>query len=240
MSETPFLQFIVLVEMDQAINLLQNSTKKIEQDTKQYLLTEKSLSEQIEHAKSKLHDVRKHVDMQELEMKRLDQQESEKKKRLELVANNKEYQSLKAEIDQIRKTQHGLEDELIQSWQQFENTKKEYDVLKQTSEQKIAEVQQQITSAQEKLAAIKADIAHKEQERNEKEKGIPQEWLEKYRIMRTRVTDPVVPVFQDSCSACFYKISPSDLQALQRNKLVQCKDCFRLLYLEQIARPASE
>lgn len=69
-------------------------------------------------------------------------------------------------------------------------------------------------------------------ERLHKEKGLPEEWLEKYAIMRARINDPVVPVFDGNCSACFYKISVQDMQFLKHRKLIQCKDCFRLLYLE--------
>ena len=62
---------------------------------------------------------------------------------------------------------------------------------------------------------------------------------EKYAVMRAKVTDPVVPVIDGSCSACFYKISPQDMQLLARRKLVQCKDCFRLLYLVEAQKQKS-
>ena len=59
---------------------------------------------------------------------------------------------------------------------------------------------------------------------------LPDEWLGKYEHMRGRVADPVVPVQQDSCSACFYSISSRDLQTLKQGDLLQCKDCYRFLY----------
>ena len=60
-----------------------------------------------------------------------------------------------------------------------------------------------------------------------------------YERMKGRVYDPVVPMSQDSCSVCFYGLTPRDLQMLKQNGLLQCKDCFRLLYLEDAVQQAS-
>lgn len=72
------------------------------------------------------------------------------------------------------------------------------------------------------------------QDRQSKEQAVPAEWLEKYATMRARVTDPVVPVINGDCSACFYQVSTQDMQQLRHRKLLQCKDCFRLLYLPEV------
>ncbi len=86
----------------------------------------------------------------------------------------------------------------------------------------------------------KAHVQHEEltktikdrlQERAALEKNVPAEWLEKYASMRSRVPDPVVPVINGHCSACVYKVSDQDMLMLSRNKLLQCKDCYRFLYL---------
>lgn len=233
MSQTPFTQFITLIQKDQAINLLVNSIKKIEQEKKDLQLADSQLLSQSEKLKQTLHDFRREVDEQELEMKQLDEEEKQKKARLEVVANHKEYQSIKSEIDIVRKAQHNLEDQLIKAWHQFETAKKEYESFKLSYEEKHAQTVQLIGEHEAEIAEINVDLLAKEQERNEIEKTVPAEWIEKYTIMRARVTNPVVPVVDGSCSACFYKISTPDMNALERNKLVQCKDCFRLLYIEQ-------
>lgn len=233
MSQTPFTQFIVLVEKDQAINLLAQSVQKIEQEKKDLHKADITLHDSLETLKLKLHDVRKHVDEQELEMKQLDDQEKRKKTQLDAITSHKEYQSIKTEIDRLRQEQHALEEHLVQAWQDFESAKKEYDAAQQQYEQKHQQTLQLLAEHDKKIVEINADLAQKEQERNEIEKSLPAEWIEKYTIMRKRVANPVVPIANGSCSACFYQISTPDMNALERNKLVQCKDCFRLLYLEK-------
>ena len=70
------------------------------------------------------------------------------------------------------------------------------------------------------------------EEQEVKIKGIPEEWLEKYSIMRTRVPNPIVSVKNGSCSACFHALTQQDMLNLQRRKLLQCRDCYRFLYIE--------
>ncbi len=67
-----------------------------------------------------------------------------------------------------------------------------------------------------------------------KETGVPNEWLEKYSHMRLRVIDPVVPVMFGGWSACSYAVTEQELVRLKRKALIQCKGCFRLLYMQEV------
>lgn len=240
MNGTPFEKFIALVEVDQQINGLNAAIAILEQKNNENKKIIESSQEALTAVKNKLHDMRKEVDAKELEMKMLDQQEADKKKRLDAIANHKEYQLIKAEIDQLKKAQHDLEEGLMSAWNQLETTKKEFETAQQNFEQQNKTILDQIDTNNKKIAEIKVEVDRLIYDRVEKEQVIPAEWLEKYAVMRARVTDPVVPVQDGSCSACFYKIAVQDMQALKRRKLVQCKDCFRLLYLEGAHEQSSE
>lgn len=234
MNGTPFEQFIALVQVDQKINALNKSIVSLEKKNKDNHIQEEQHQKSLEAVKEKLHEMRKEVDSQELEMKILDQQESEKKNKLDNVANHKEYQLLKSEIDKLKQDQHNLEENLMTAWNQLENAKKEFDNAQKTFDEQVADLKQDTQKNKEQIEIIQQDIGKIGIERSQKETGLPEEWLEKYAVMRARVSDPVVPVIDGSCSACFYKISVQDMHDLKRRKLLQCKDCFRLLYLEGV------
>ncbi len=239
MDQTPFEQFISLVEVDQKINSLNKSIKAVEQENAANKQADEAHLAVLEKIKQKLHDMQKEVDSKELEMKTLDLQEADQKKKLETVANHKEYSSIKAEIDVLKKAQHTLEDGLMQAWNQLETARKELESANQQYEQQHQNSQEQIAASDTKISEIRSQISALMSERAEKEKSVPAEWLEKYAVMRARVSDPVVPVREGNCSACFYQISPQDMQFLARRKLVQCKDCFRLLYLPEAQQATS-
>lgn len=234
MNGTPFEQFIALVQVDQKINSLNASIVSLEKKNKENLAQEELHKHALESVKNKLHDMKKEVDSQELEMKILDQQEADKKNKLDNVANHKEYQLLKNEIDKIKQDQHNLEEGLMVAWNQLENARKEFDSAQKTFQDQSAAIHEDIQKNKEKIDSIRQEVKTLVDERVDKEKGLPAEWLEKYAIMRARVSDPVVPVLDGNCSACFYKISVQDMQSLKHRKLIQCKDCFRLLYLEGV------
>jgi predicted nucleic acid-binding Zn-ribbon protein len=62
---------------------------------------------------------------------------------------------------------------------------------------------------------------------------MPAEWLEKYTIMRARVSDPVVAISHQSCSACSQMLTMQDMVRARHGALIQCQACYRLLYLPE-------
>ncbi|MFI5332782.1 MAG: zinc ribbon domain-containing protein [Candidatus Babeliales bacterium] len=230
-QESPFNKFLDLIQLDQHIETINRDSKKIEQEMALITAQEYAATVQLNDAKQQVHDAQKKVDEYELEMKTLDAQEQEKKRRLEFVSNHKEYQSLKSEIDLLKKKQNELEDTLIHAWHLLEGAQKAYAVYEQTVHEQATQTRTQLQEKQHAHAELARKQHDQEQIRHEKEQGVPAEWLDKYRMMRARVTDPVVPVVRGACSACFYTVTEQDLVLLRRNKLMQCKDCYRFLYI---------
>ena len=231
MNARPLNSFIALIEFDNSIHTHQAQIATYTKEITHYADLEKALSGDLEKLKSHWHELKKRVDSHELEMKSLDDQIAKKKHILENVTSHKEYQSLKSEIETIKKAQHALEDTLLAAWNEVENARKQHDQAHAAAQQKRADWHQKIIELQEKSAQIQAQVKELLMQREEKLLGIPAEWLEKYIQMQARVKDPVVPVVNGSCSACFFSVSPVDMAGLKRRKLIQCKDCFRLLYI---------
>lgn len=229
--ESQFNKFLDLINLDQHIETIARDRKKIEQEIALINAQEHAATMHLHEAKQKMHETQKDVDAYELEMKSLDQHEQEKKRRLESVSNHKEYQSLKSEIDLLKKKQSDLEDALIHAWHLLEGAQKEYEKQQHVAQERALQMQEQLKEKQQQLAELERTLHEQEGVRDEKEEGIPAEWLTKYHMMRARVPDPVVPVVHGACSACFYKVTEQDLILLARNKLMQCKDCYRFIYI---------
>lgn len=236
MSETPFQTFIELINFDQAILAAENAVKKLKLEIVAFEKQASQLQTKLEQAKSAAHDARKEVDKLELEMKAFDAAEREKKNRLENSTDYKNYQALKNEIETLKRKQHEYEDVVLNAWNVLEAAQKEFERVKQEHAVGSKELHEAIAKKQEEIAKLEADLVQRKHERIEKEKPVPQEWLEKYALMRARVSDPVVPVLQGACSACVYSVTEQDLLSLRHRKLLQCKGCFRLLYSPELAQ----
>jgi predicted nucleic acid-binding Zn-ribbon protein len=235
-NEHPFQAFIDLITLDQEIATIDQSLLKIDHEIAALIKLENQEREFSDAQKKKVQEARKAVDKQELELKTLDAQEKQKKERLDNVTDHKQYQSIKNEIDALKLKQHTNEELLMQAWNVLESTQKEYDALEKDQPQKIASLQQSIEQKNNEITALELQLEQKNELRPEKEKSVPAEWLEKYAVMRARVSDPVVSVQRGACSACYHTLTEQDLMSVRRRKLLQCKGCYRLLYSQELEK----
>lgn len=233
MDGHPFKVFIDLINFDQAIRATQEDITRFEQAVAEIKIQEKGLVETLERAKQNVVTLRKQVDEQELEIKDLDEKEREKKKLLQDSAHYKSYKPLKKEIDALKEKQLQAEELLMNLWNKLEAAQKELDSQQKMYDQKIEELHAACVEKEEKISSLQADLKQRIKQRPEKEALMPEEWLSKYQHMRMQVSDPVVEVLQESCSACSYSVPAQDLSRLKRRALVQCKGCFRLLYSQE-------
>lgn len=230
MSNHPFHQFLELVTFDQAVHgLLQKQEACIREiaHIESHMREQDDVCVQFQRSAT---DARKVVDSCELEMKTLECKQKELKSKLHHVANYKESASLQKEIERVGAEQHGLEDALLKAWNKLETAEREKD----EQCKKVAEHKQQAIAELDKKrheqSVLKEELKAHESQRDEKKIGIPEEWLQKYETMRLLVTNPIVPVEADSCSACFHELSHQELIRLTRGALLECKVCFRFLY----------
>jgi predicted nucleic acid-binding Zn-ribbon protein len=233
MGEHPFRIFIDLIRFDQETQALQQDLRTLEDDSAELKKKKKQLILVLADMKKATASLKKEVDANELLMKELDQLEAEKKKRLDTVSNQREYRSIQAELASVNRKQKECEERLIELWNKYEAAKKQYETHLQERGQKEQELDRIIEEKQAAIADCIGKIEQREKDRSAMEKGIPEEWLEKYAAMRIQVVNPVVPVVGGSCSACFYPVPRQDLLLLQTGKLRQCKSCYRLLYLKE-------
>ena len=243
MQQNPFTSFINLISLDQEIRSIHHLITTLKQETESSLVEKQKLIDRFEQFKQHVHDLKKSVHEKELAMKELDTQEKTKKAQLDQLTNPKEYQPLKKEIDRLKQKQHDAEATLMAIWNKLEVAQKELEEQQSNYKSKIEELHEAIAKQQEQMSQLQTKLDQKKSERPTKETGIPHEWLDKYSHMRMRVENPVVPILNGSCSACFYTIPSQELIRLKRRAIVQCKGCFRLLYMqeameEQAAEPS--
>jgi predicted nucleic acid-binding Zn-ribbon protein len=234
MSSNPFYAFIELVQFDQKLNESHKEIKDLQSQIESLQKEQLFLAKQLTQAQDQYRHMKKEVDEKELEMKVLDDMEAAKKKLLEQTSDHKIYQVIKSEIASIKRKQHGLEEQLVKVWNAAENAQKDWQSKVKNQEEKSKEISQSIDRLEKEIAAKKEFIRVESVKRDQLEKPTPTDWIEKYNMMKSRVTNPVVPAVHGICTVCFYKVSDQDMIRMADQELVQCKDCFRLLYLPEI------
>ena len=227
-----FQKFIDLVTFDQSLVKIERDIKKMQEIEQSFLVDMKRLNEDFVDVKSAKDQARKAVDEKELYMNILNSKELELKNKLDVVANQKEYQSLQKELSLLHEKRMQHEQDLLALWNRFDLLDKNYESKHKAHEDVVAQLNNEIQTTKKEISELTIQLDEQLAQRELKKQPVPQEWLDMYVNMKGRVSNPVVPVVADSCDACFYSVTPRDLQHLRQNKLLQCRDCYRLLYLE--------
>ncbi len=222
-----------LVDFDKKILKLKNdidSTKKSLNDDSVQISKLKALLE----SKSKLClQMQKNVDSLELESKTFEEEEKAKKIKLDSVRNQKEYKSISTEVEHTRKERVKFENQITEAWYNLENAKKDYEAEKL----KVAEQEALLIRDIEAKAVNIQDFTSKlnvlNEERNTISSRIPADWLVKYDRMKNSVDDPIAPVINGSCSACYYAVLQQDYLRLKRSGVLPCRSCYRFLYYDE-------
>lgn len=176
---------------------------------------------------------RKAIDAQELELKVLDTQEADKKKRLENANTVKEFQSLTSELEIINAKKNTAETILFDALSHLEVLKDQEIVYTRTTEQTLATMLDQQKKLEQTKQHDSIILETVKQECIAKRKLVNKDLLERFDSMLAQVENPAMPILNESCSACFYSVPQTELGPAKKGQLAQCKDCYRLLYLEQ-------
>ena len=231
MTQKALWQYVKdLVECDKTIAMLvediQNSSKHIKSDQE----TISNLETAVVGKTQALFSSKKNLELKDLDIKTLQEQEQHKREHLDHVKDQKEYKALEREIDYLNVKRSTIQEETIQQWMTLEKQTHAFEEEKKSTEEKIKLAQSTIVIKKEHVTDIEKKYQQAIQERQAILPHIPAEWLTKYERMKSTVPDPVVPVQNDHCSACYYSILYQDLVRLKQNNILLCRNCYRFLY----------
>lgn len=232
MRSIEFQKFIDLVTFDQSLVKIERDIKKVQECGQSLLYDIKRLDADFLDVKIAKDQARKAVDEKELYMKVLESKELELKEKMSVLSNQKEYKSLQKELYVLNEKRLHHEQELLVLWNKYDLFEKSYETKFQSHEHALSQLNNELALNQKEIAQLTTQLDQTLIQRELKLQPVPQEWLDMYVNMKGRVSNPVVPVVGQACDACFYSVTSRDLQALKKNQLLQCRDCYRLLYIE--------
>jgi predicted nucleic acid-binding Zn-ribbon protein len=230
METQPFKAFIDLITFDQKLQKLHKEIVAAQVVAAELERKKQDRARRAEQIHAQGRELRKQVDAQELEMKSLDAQEKAKRAQLDTVRDIRAYESLEKEVNHLKHAQHESEKSLLGLWNRVEATQKEFERVQQQDAVELATLSQQHADVLAKIEALQTEFNAIEHDRPAKKEFIPEEWLEQYESMRSRIEDPVVPEEDGTCSGCFATVNGQDMLRLRHKALLTCKSCYRLLY----------
>ena len=222
-----------LVDFDRNVlkikNDIDSTNKSLNVDADQIA----KLKVSLDHKKQICLQLQKRIDSIELESKVFEEAEKSKRDTLDNVRNQKEYRSIEAEMEIARKGRIDLDNQITEAWYQLETAKNEYDVELAKSVQMEEQYAKDVEAKNAEIRDLTIKLNALNEERHVISGRIPEDWISQYDRMKHRVDDPIVPVLNGCCSACFYSVLCQDLLKLKRSGVLPCRSCYRFLYYDE-------
>ena len=230
MSGQSLQRLIDLVTFDRDVLALETNLAAIDAATFNHQQAIAKAQGLIEETKAHARSMTKLVDENELALKEVDAALAEKKKRFDKAADVREYKALKAETEQLMEQQQQLETDVSDAWTALENAQRDANRIEVEQAAVIVEHEGQLHAQDDILRDLKERIVEKALVRNQLEQLVTEEWRERYKMMRKRVADPVVPLNNEACSACFSRPTKQDQMRLKHGAVLICSGCYRFLF----------
>lgn len=231
MNKHPFIAFVDLIAYDQQLIDLEKES----QDGYQYIrVLEQQLQDALQDQQNMhtmVSDAKKQVVRTERLLQEHQQMIDQIKQKSDLISSSKEYASYQARLKLLEQEYAQLEHEVLQAWHASESAVNQEALGQQQLEKKLHDLRLLIDQTQQKVNNLTTLIEQKKRERVELLTPIAPEWLASYEQLKGKIQNPMVPVESDACSYCCYQLPQPQLSALRRRALLQCKGCFRFLYL---------
>jgi predicted nucleic acid-binding Zn-ribbon protein len=234
MSHQSLKKFIDLITFDQQLISLQKKSQDIQKSILQHQAQIQQEEDKKLKSELKEQELQKQLGQQEAFLQELQDKEQHLLKNIEKVSGSREYDAGIKELEHLRVLQSSEEQKLLQMHNKVNNLKKEVASTLEQSKEQILKLEHAIELDKQNLQLLHTELSSIDALRSEKVQGISSDWLEMYEMMRGRVSDPVVPLQQDSCSSCFHGLTPRDLQILRNKGVIQCKGCYRILYEQSV------
>ncbi len=202
----------------------------IDRDEKQIPLLEAELTAKKDAAKQ----AKKDLDELTLQSRELSARENTIRTRINDVTDERSYNALTKELESIMDRLEALERGLAQCQEALITSQDKLTAIAESIPEKIQQLQDGLATQRETKESLEA----RRKECGEKREGraaiVPPEWLAKYNRMKSRVADPIVPISNTSCSACYYAVTQRDLALVKNEGVIPCRNCYRFLYVEDV------
>ena len=152
------------------------------------------------------------------------------------VKKNEEYQALENEISSLASLQSNKEDEQIEILVKIDDAQATAVIAQDKIAQRVKELEQQKINFEDRIQNLKTEIEDLAKDIEEARQTVDAEMLRTYdRVKKVVSRAPyLAPLKDQKCSGCNLRVSNDVIStALVEQKLTQCDQCGRIVYVER-------
>ena len=237
LSNNPEFQELLLLhgrdrrygKLEEELKLLPDDIKRMEKK----ILTE---NESIDLAVSEWKQLESQNNSLEKEIIEIGEKISKSKVRQLGVKKNEEYQALENEISSLNLLQSQKEDEQIEVLVNIDDAKATAEIAQDKIVSKVKDLERQKQGFEDRIAQVKTELQDLLKEIETARTQVEAEMLKTYdRVKKVVARAPyLAPLKDQKCSGCNLRVSNDVIStALVEQKLTQCDQCGRIVYVER-------
>lgn len=204
--------------------------RKLDEE-KKYLA---DLEKEISLIAEDIQKVQKDAHLAEVEVKGIEKEITDFAVKLNTVKGNEEYRLITEKIGDLKEKKSDMEERAIEFLTQVDSYReqsKELEAKVTKEKERLAGVEQEVNQLVERL---NGEIAELKEARAKQAAEISPEVLDKYnRALKRLGSNIVVKIQGDCCSGCYMSVKPNDINMVMGGKIVFCKHCNRILYIDE-------
>lgn len=225
----PYQQFLALVGRDEQYRQISNSIQKQLKLIQDLQLKRESQKNQFSNTKSSLDHAQKELKNWEAELEVFAEREKILKKNLESLSNIRDIKAAQKELSLLAQEREMAEESLMDALNKVENLSKSSSETETKKSEMLLAIDKEIEAAQEQKDKLEKDLLEFQKEENIISENIPEQWLELYKRVRSRISDPIAYLINDSCNACGAVLTKHEVMTVRRLSVTSCGQCYRVL-----------
>lgn len=226
---------IQVVQIDDKIDALTDEQQNLPLMIQELEKEIASLDTNLNTTKKEISNLESQKRKDELDLQEQRDWIAEREKVLSNIKTNKEYHAALKEVSLAKKKVFQLEEQILKNMQQIEEKSPGIKTAEAESITRSQDLGGQITEKKAEIEKLKTEVEALVTARGEVEKNVDQGLLEKYKIIRKRMTPAMALAENGACCECNTRIPPQIVIEIQKEMIITCPCCHRLLYLEEIS-----
>ena len=237
LSNNPeFQELLLLHGRDRRYGKLEEELKLLPDDIKRMEKRISTENESIDLAVSEWKQLESQNNSLEKEIIEIGEKISKSKVRQLGVKKNEEYQALENEISSLTLLQSQKEDEQIEVLVNIDDAKTTAEIAQDKIVSKVKDLERQKQGFEDRIAQVKTELQDLHKEIETARTQVEAEMLKTYdRVKKVVARAPyLAPLKDQKCSGCNLRVSNDVIStALVEQKLTQCDQCGRIVYVER-------
>lgn len=225
-----------LLEIQNQKNIIDQKIIDLREQVKQNLVGIEKIARLTTHEQINLHDIQKSVDLSQLDVELIRAEEKTRREQLERERNGETIRLLSITVGKLERTRINAENALEALWHEMEKVKNNLTKIQAQSAIRIKDFESNILQLENSIQAERIKFAEVTLQATSILNALPAEIKTQLESMiKTSAQNPISPVVQNLCGACFYPLSSRDLTVLMQKNLetvLPCQNCFTILYVE--------